>query len=221
MPTIIIAMPKLTLPDGAVPDGAVREVDPGTPLSQLLPGDAICARVDGGLVDLTWAVGNDDVTVEPVRMSEPDGLRVLRHSTAHVMAQAVCDLYPGAKYAIGPPIEDGFYYDFDLHRSITTDDLDQIEQRMREIARERQLFEREELGREEAMQRFAEQPFKKEIIETAEAEEGALGDRFSVYRNDGWADLCLGPHVPTTGRLGAFKLLSVAGSYSRGDGKPP
>jgi threonyl-tRNA synthetase len=208
-------MPKVTLPSGET-----IEVSEGTSIGQLLPSDAICARVDGRLVDLSWPVA-DDVIVEPVFPWEQDGLHVLRHSTAHVMAEAVCDLYPGAKYAIGPPIEDGFYYDFDLGESLKPEDLDRIESRMREIAAEGQPFVREELGREQALERFAEQPYKREIIESADASEGALGMQFSVYRNDGWADLCLGPHVPTTARLGAFKLLSLAGAYWRGDERNP
>jgi len=208
-------MPKVTV-SGADP----REVAEGSAVGEVLPTEAICARVDGRLVDLTWPV-TADVDVSPVLASEPDGLHVLRHSTAHVMAQAVCDLYSGAKYAIGPPIDDGFYYDFELPRTLSTEDLPQIEERMREIARDGQPFRREELGRDEALERFADQPYKREIIEKAEAEEGALGDVFSVYRNDGWADLCLGPHVTSTSRLDAFKLLSVAGAYWRGDEKRP
>src|SRR3989442_1203942 len=188
-------MPKVTLPEGHP-----QEVKSGSPVGRLLPGDGICARVDGELVDLSWPVDRD-VTVEPVFPGEPDGLHVLRHSTAHVMAQAVCDLFPGAKYAIGPPIEDGFYYDFELGVSLTPEDLPKIESRMREIVAAAQPFAREELGRAAAVDRFGDQPYKLEIIETAEADEGALGDRFAVYRNDGWADLCLGPHVPSTDRL--------------------
>jgi threonyl-tRNA synthetase len=153
-------------------------------------------------------------------MPDPD-LEVLRHSTAHVMAQAVCDLWPQAKYAIGPPIEDGFYYDFDLPETLTPDDLERIEARMQEIVVEDQPFKREELSREEALSEFTEQPYKVEIIEAVEEDEGAAGDRVVVYRNDGWKDLCLGPHVESTGRLGAFKLLSVAGAYWRGDENRP
>jgi threonyl-tRNA synthetase len=208
-------MAKVTLPGGEV-----REVEAGSAVGEVLPREAVCARVDGQLIDLGWLV-QVDVAVEPVTASEPDGLHVLRHSTAHVMAQAVCDLFPGAKYAIGPPIEDGFYYDFELPRSLSPEDLDRIEARMREISSAAQPFIREELDRAAALERFADQPFKREIIETAEASEGALGDRFSVYRNDGWADLCLGPHVPSSDRLAAFKLLSLAGAYWRGDEKRP
>jgi len=202
-------MPKVTLESGEI-----RDVEAGTPVGDVLDGDAICARVDGELVDLSWPV-RDDVTAAAVLVTEPDGLRVLRHSTAHVMAQAVCDLYPGAKYAIGPPIEDGFYYDFDLPVSLSPEELERIEARMREIAAAGQPFVREELDRAEALNQFGWNDFKREIIETAEADEGALGDRFSVYRNDGWADLCLGPHIPATSRLGAFKLLMLAGAYWR------
>jgi threonyl-tRNA synthetase len=143
---------------------------------------------------------------------------VLRHSTAHVMAQAVCDLWPEAKYAIGPPIEDGFYYDFDLPQQLTPEDLPRIEGRMREIVAAEQPFKREEVSREEALERFADQPYKLEIIGGVEESEGAgSGDRVTLYRNDGWQDLCLGPHVESSGKLGAFKLLSVAGAYWRGD----
>jgi threonyl-tRNA synthetase len=151
------------------------------------------------------------------RMADRPDLEVLRHSTAHVMAQAVCDLWPGAKYAIGPPIEDGFYYDFDLPEQLTPDDLPRIEARMREIVAADQPFSREEVGRDEALRRFADNPYKVEIIEGVEEAEGAGGEKVSIYRNDGWADLCLGPHVESTGKLGAFRLLSLAGAYWRGD----
>jgi threonyl-tRNA synthetase len=209
------AMPRIAFPDGRTVD-----LPEGEPIGSVLEPDAVAARAGDRTVDLSW-VPDGDVQVKPISWGDPEGLTVLRHSTAHVMAQAVCDLYPGAKYAIGPPIEDGFYYDFDLPQALSPDDLPRIEDRMREIAKRDQPFIREELGRDEALQRFADQPFKKEIIEGVEAEEGALGDRVSVYRNDGWADLCLGPHVPSTSRLGAFKLLSVAGAYWRGDEKRP
>jgi threonyl-tRNA synthetase len=152
-----------------------------------------------------------------------DGLHVLRHSAAHVLAQAVCDLYPGTHYAIGPAIEDGFYYDLELPQALSAGDLNRIEQRMRKIVKQDQPFVREETSRADALERFADQPFKREIIESQEPESGEVagGDRFSLYRNDGWVDLCLGPHVPSTGRLGAFKLTHLAGAYWRGDERNP
>src|SRR5215211_3159784 len=208
-------MPKLELPDGRTVD-----LPEGEPVAEVLPGDAIAARFGDALVDLRF-VPSEDGPVAPVTLNEPDGLHVLRHSTAHVMAQAVCDLFEGAKYAIGPPIEDGFYYDFDLPETLTPEDLPRVEERMAELVTLDQPFVREELSRDAALERFADQPYKREIIESLDESEGALGDRVSVYRNNGWSDLCLGPHVPSSGRLGAFKLLSVAGAYWRGDEHRP
>ncbi|MEX2554378.1 MAG: threonine--tRNA ligase [Actinomycetota bacterium] len=160
----------------------------------------------------------DGAAVDP---SSEEGREVLRHSTAHVMAQAVCDLFPGAKYAIGPAIADGFYYDFDVGRPFTPEDLERIEARMREIVAAAQSFKREELSRDEAMKRFADQPFKVEIIEGVDEAEGAGGRAITVYRNNGWADLCRGPHVSDTALIPAFKLLRIAGAYWRGDERNP
>jgi threonyl-tRNA synthetase len=119
------------------------------------------------------------------------------------MAQAVCALWPGTRYAIGPPIDDGFYYDLDLPGQISETDLPKIEDRMREIVAADQPFVREELPRAEALERFADQPYKGEIIESLEEGEVPAGETVTVYRNDGWADLCLGPHVPSTGAWAA------------------
>jgi threonyl-tRNA synthetase len=208
-------MPSLTLPDGrttALPEGE--------PVGSVLPGQAIAARVDGELVDLSF-VPAGDAKVEPVQPSEDDGMHVLRHSAAHVMAQAVCDLWPGTRYAIGPPVQDGFYYDLELPSPISESDLERIEARMAEIVGADQAFVREELSRAEALERFADQPYKREIVETLEQGEVAGGEAVTVYRNDGWSDLCLGPHVPSTGRLKAFKLMKLAGAYWRGDESRP
>jgi threonyl-tRNA synthetase len=211
------------MPAVQLPDGSERRLPDGEPVGSVLPSEAIAARLaDGRPVDLSW-VPDGDVEVSPVIASDPDGLQVLRHSTAHVMAQAVCDLVPGAKYAIGPPIQDGFYYDFDLPEPLTPDDIPRIEARMKEIVAADQPFVREEIGRADALERFADQPYKLEIIEGVEESGGEVGagERITVYRGDGWADLCLGPHVPSTGRLGVFKLLSLAGAYWRGDERRP
>ena len=203
-----------------MPDGSTTELPEGEPVGTVLPRSAVAARVDGELRDLSFVPGSD-VAVEPVEPGSEDGLHVLRHSTAHVLAQAVCDLYPGTSYAIGPAIEHGFYYDLDLPEALSAGDLNRIEQRMRKIVKQNQPFVREELSRAEALERFAEQPYKREIIESQEAGEVAGGETFSVYRNDGWADLCLGPHVSSTGRVGAFKLTHLAGAYWRGDERNP
>jgi threonyl-tRNA synthetase len=208
-------MPKLELPDGRT-----IELPEGEPVGSALEPGAIAARVDGELRDLSF-VPPDDAAVAPIGPGDADGLHVLRHSTAHVLAQAVCDLVPGAKYAIGPPIDDGFYYDFDLPDALGPDDLPRIEARMREIAAADQPFVREEASRDEALERFADQPFKQEIIRGLDEAEGAGAARVSIYRNDGWSDLCQGPHVPSTGALGAFRLTAVAGAYWRGDESRP
>jgi threonyl-tRNA synthetase len=205
-------VPRLTLPDGAQ-----VELPEGEPVGAVLPPEAIAARVGGILRDLSF-VPDNDASVEPVEPTSEEGLHVLRHSTAHVLAQAVCDVFPGTRYAIGPPIQDGFYYDFDLPDPIHEGDLATIENRMRVIVEVDQPFIREEVSREEAVTRLDGQPFKRELVETVGVAEGEIppGDTVSLYRNDGWVDLCEGPHVPSTGRLGAFKLTSTAGAYWRG-----
>jgi threonyl-tRNA synthetase len=208
------------MPTIELTDGTTTELPEGEPLGSVLPPEAIAARVDGELVDLSYVPATDG-KAEPVLPEDPDGLHVLRHSAAHVMAQAVCDLWPGTRYAIGPPIEDGFYYDLELPGQVSEGDLAKIEDRMREIVASDQPFVREEIPRGEALERFSDQPYKREIIESLEEGEVPSGDTVTVYRNDGWADLCLGPHVPSTGRLTAFKLMKVAGAYWRGDEARP
>ena len=208
-------MPKIELAGGTT-----TELPEGEPVGAVLPPEAIAARVDGELVDLSHVPATDG-KVEPVLPNDGDGLHILRHSAAHVLAQAVCDLWPGTHYAIGPSIEDGFYYDLELPGQVSESDLAKIEDRMREIVAADQPFVREEIPRAEALERFADQPYKREIIESLEEGEVPAGDTVTVYRNDGWADLCLGPHVPSTGRLTAFKLMKVAGAYWRGDEARP
>jgi threonyl-tRNA synthetase len=208
-------MPRIELEDGRS-----TELPEGEPIGSVLPAGAIAARFDGDLVDLSF-VPSHDGTALPVDAAEPDGLHVLRHSAAHVLAQAACDVWPGTRYAIGPPIDDGFYYDLEVPVPVSESDLAKIEDRMREIVAADQPFIRDEVSRSEALERFADQPYKREIIESLDESEGALGDTVTVYRNDGWADLCLGPHVPSTGRLGAFRLMKLAGAYWRGDETNP
>ena len=213
----MLRMPHMTRPDDSHID-----LPEGEPIGSALAPGAIAARVDGELRDLSF-VPASDATVVPVAPADEDGLHVLRHSTAHVMAQAVCDLHPGTSYAIGPAIEDGFYYDFRLPAPLSSDDLPAIEARMRELIAADQPFVREEVTRSEALERLAGQPFKVEIVEGLGGSEGevAAGDRVTLYRNGDWVDLGLGPHVPSTGRLGAFTLTSGAGAYWRGDESRP
>jgi threonyl-tRNA synthetase len=172
----------------------------------------IAARVNGKLVDLSRPV-QEDATIEPVSAESPDGLDILRHSTAHLMAQAVQSLYPGTQVTIGPTIEDGFYYDFAPPQPFTTDDLPKIEGKMRELAKADLKVERLEMTRDEAAALFdsMHEKYKVEIIR------GIPEEKVSLYRQGEWVDLCRGPHVPSTRHLKAFKLTSVAGAYWRGD----
>ncbi|MBW3547207.1 MAG: threonine--tRNA ligase [Actinobacteria bacterium] len=214
----------------SLPDGSAREVPAGTTAGELaaqigrrLAQAAVAATVDGQRVDLSVPLPSG-ATVAVVTDGSEAGREVLRHSTAHVMAQAVLDLFPGAKFAIGPPIEDGFYYDFELPGGATfgDEDLERIEARMREIVAEDQPFVREEHDRDQGLELFADQPYKREIIEGVDPSEGAGGGQVSAYRNtERFVDLCRGPHVPSTGRLGHFKLQKVAGAYWRGDERRP
>ncbi|MGH2736663.1 MAG: threonine--tRNA ligase [Actinomycetota bacterium] len=189
--------------------------------------------VDGAQRDLAFVPG-PGVRAEVITMDEEAGREILRHSTAHVMAQAVLSLFPEAKYAIGPPIEDGFYYDFDVDRPFTPEDVEAIETEMRRIVKVNQRFERKELERDDALRVFADQPYKAEIIagvaEGADAleQQGAQGEVISIYTNrdpnstePAFVDLCRGPHIPGTGRIKAFKLLRTAGAYWRGDETKP
>ncbi len=210
-------MPRIFLSDGPV-----RALPQGEPIGSVLPAGAIAARVGDTLHDLSF-VPDDDIKASAVLPDQPDGLHVLRHSAAHVLAQAVCDLYPGAKYAIGPAIENGFYYDFELPAAVSSEDLPRIAERMGEIVAADQPFVREDVSREDALARLADQPFKVEIIQKIgqEAGEVGAGDTVSLYRNSEWIDLCQGPHVPSTGRIGIFALTHLAGAYWRADDSRP
>ncbi len=215
----------VTLPDGSsrdLPEGATV-ADLAGSIGSRLAKAAVAGTIDGAEVDLATPLA-DGNTVSVVTQDSDAGRVVLRHSTAHVLAQAVLDLFPGAHFAIGPPIDNGFYYDFELPGGATfsDDDLGHIEARMREIVAEAQPFVREEHSRDEGLALFADQPYKREIIEGVEAGEGADGSAVSAYRNtEHFVDLCRGPHVPTTKRLGHFKLQKVAGAYWRGDERRP
>jgi threonyl-tRNA synthetase len=216
---------QVTLPDGStktLPAGSTGS-DLAAAIGPRLARAAVVAEVDGELRDLNRPLP-DGSKVRLVTADTEEGREVLRHSTAHVLAQAVLDLFPGAKFAIGPAIEHGFYYDFELPdgRTFTDEDLERIEARMREIIAEDQPFVRDECPAEQGLELFADQPFKREIIERVDASEVAGDGMVSTYRNtDRFVDLCRGPHVPSTGRLGSFKLMKVAGAYWRGDETRP
>jgi threonyl-tRNA synthetase len=215
----------ITLPDGSsrdLPAGSTG-ADLASSIGARLARAAVAATVDGVETDLSAPLP-DGATVAIITAESPEGRHVLRHSTAHVLAQAVCDLWPGARYAIGPAIEDGFYYDFELPGGahFSDDDLERIEARMRAIVGEDQPFVRESHTIDEGLRLFADQPFKLEIIEGVDAAEGAGDGAVSAYRNnDHFVDLCRGPHVPSTSKLGHFKLMKVAAAYWRGDEHRP
>ena len=211
-----------------LPDGSEKVIGPGgtgadlaTQLGSRAANDALIAVANGTQLDLNQPLP-DGASVSLVFPASEEGLEVLRHSTAHVLAQAVLALYPGATFSIGPPIEDGFYYDFDLPdgQTFSDDDLERITAKMKEIVGRKQPFIRSEIQREEADQLFADHPYKLEILdgEADDPTSSPQGGVITTYRNtDEFVDLCRGPHVPDTGYLGHFKLMRVAGAYWRGD----
>jgi threonyl-tRNA synthetase len=224
---------SVLLPDGssrALPEGATV-ADLATSIGSRLAKAAVAGTINGEEVDLTAKVPNGS-TVSVITADSDAGRHVLRHSTAHVLAQAVIQLFPGAHFTIGPAIEDGFYYDFALpdNGTFSDDDLVTIENRMRDIVKADQPFLRSEVDAAEALKIFSQQPYKCEIIERVSSgsfdgnDVGEVGssDTISVYRNtDDFVDLCRGPHVPRTSRLGYFSLMKVAGAYWRGNEKGP
>jgi threonyl-tRNA synthetase len=203
-----------------LPDKSVREVPSGTTGRQLAEGigpglakAALAIRIDGKIWDLSRPIEQDS-TVAILTEKDPDALEVLRHSSAHILATAVREIFPGAGIGFGPPIEDGFYYDFEVPRPFTPEDLEQIEHRMADVTKRDFPFVREVVSREEANQRFADDPLKLERIS-----ELGPNETITVYTDGPFTDLCRGPHIPSTGRLKHFKLLHAAGAYWRGDEK--
>ncbi|HXT55803.1 MAG TPA: threonine--tRNA ligase [Candidatus Eisenbacteria bacterium] len=202
-----------------LPDGKTVDVSSGTRVEELaaragVKRGIVAAKVNGRLVDLSRALDHD-ATLEWVSPESPDGLDTLRHSTAHLMAQAVQNLFPGTQVTIGPTIENGFYYDFKRSEPFSPEELERIEKRMQELVKADLKIVREELPRGEAIDLFRSmgEHYKVEIIE------GIPDERVSLYRQGDWLDLCRGPHVPSTAALKAFKLTSVAGAYWRGDSR--
>ena len=210
-------MPVITLPDGnqKLFDQPVSVADIAASIGPGLAKAALAGKVNGHLVD-TSTVVDHDAAVSIVTDKDPDGLSIIRHSTAHLLANAVQELFPGAQVTIGPVIEDGFYYDFAYKTPFSSDDLAAIEKRMAEIAARDVKVHRRLLPRDEAVEHFKRigEHYKAEIIGAIPA-----GEDISLYGQGDWEDLCRGPHVPSTGKLKAFKLMKVAGAYWRGDSR--
>ena len=210
------------MPDIRLPDGSVRKFDKPVTVTELAqsigPGlarAALAGKVNGKLVDTSHRI-DSDAEVAIVTEKDPEGVELLRHSTAHLLAHAVKELFPDAQVTIGPVIQDGFYYDFAFKRAFTPEDLAAIEKRMQEIAKRDIKVERQVMPRDEAVKFFKDQGehYKAEIIAAIPG-----GEAISLYRQNNFIDLCRGPHVPSTGKLKVFKLMRVAGAYWRGDSK--
>ncbi len=202
------------------PDGNSRKFDIDSNLFEVaksispsLVKEAVAAKVDGKLVDMSHRLSSD-ASVEIVTSGDPEGLEIIRHSTAHLLAHAVKDLFPSAQVTIGPVIEDGFYYDFSFERPFTPDDLSAIEKRMKQLSKKDIKVERQMIGRDDATHKFEDigEKYKAEIIRDL-----PIDEELSVYVQGEFSDLCRGPHVPSTARLKSFKLLKVAGAYWRGN----
>ena len=202
------------------PDGNSRKFDIDSNLFEVaksispsLVKEAVAAKVDGKLVDMSHRLSSD-ASVEIVTSGDPEGLEIIRHSTAHLLAHAVKDLFPSAQVTIGPVIEDGFYYDFSFERPFTPDDLSAIEKRMKQLSKKDIKVERQMISRDDATHKFEDigEKYKAEIIRDL-----PMDEELSVYVQGEFSDLCRGPHVPSTARLKSFKLLKVAGAYWRGN----
>lgn len=210
-------MLSITLPDGSVRqyEGPLSVGDIAASIGAGLAKAALAGKVDDKLVDLSHVV-ETDAKVAIITAKDPEALELIRHSTSHLMAQAVKELYPTAEVTIGPAIENGFYYDFKFERAFTPEDLEKIEARMKELVKKDIPLERYTLPRDEAIDYFKSigEHYKAEIISEIPA-----GEIISLYRQGDFTDLCRGPHVPSTGKLKVFKLMKVAGAYWRGDSK--
>lgn len=205
-----------------LPDGAERTFPEGTTVGEIInttgiQNGTIGARVNGALVDF-WHEIYSDSELEPVKTGSEAGLALIRHTAAHIMAEAVQSLFPEAKVTIGPVIENGFYYDFEYPRGFTPEDLEKIEGKMREIAEQKKPLVRKKVSREKAIDIFSSEGenYKVEIVNGLPPDQ-----QITIYEQGGWHDLCRGPHAPSTGYVKAFKLLSIAGAYWRGDEKNP
>ena len=210
-------MIKITLPDKSIKefDSDIDGIGLAKSISNSLAKSAVCIAVHGELKDLTYVI-KEDSNCKIFTKQDQYALDTLRHSAAHVLAQAVLNLFPGTEFAVGPSIEDGFYYDFLFKENIKESDLTAIENEMRRINKSNQLFIREEISIDNAKKKFIDQQFKQELIATADPSEGIQGDTISIYKNENFEDLCRGPHVSNTSQISHFKLTKLAGAYWRG-----
>ncbi|MCK9637403.1 MAG: threonine--tRNA ligase [Methylobacter tundripaludum] len=208
-------MPVITLPDGSKReyDHAVTVMDVALSIGSGLAKATLAGKVNGDLVDASTLI-DQDATLQLITAKDEDGIDVIRHSTAHLLAQAVKQLFPSAQVTIGPVIENGFFYDFSYERPFTPEDLSAIEKKMEQLASEDYPIHRSVLSRDEAVKFFKDlgEAYKAEIIESIPANED-----LSLYQQGGFTDLCRGPHVPSTGKLKVFKLMKIAGAYWRGN----
>ncbi|MBW2976052.1 threonine--tRNA ligase [Candidatus Woesearchaeota archaeon] len=208
-------MPKIKI---TFPDGSAKEFEKGSTAEKIalsvgkrLAEDAVAAKVNDKLVDLSAKI-NEDSKIKILTFKDKEGIAVFRHSTAHVLAHAVTELFPDAKPTIGPVVEEGFYYDFDISHNFTPEDVSRIEKKMQEIVDKDLKFERLELSEKEAKKVFKGNPYKIQLIEE-------LNEPSSAYKQGNFIDLCRGPHMPSTGKLKAFKITKIAGAYWKGDAK--
>ncbi len=209
--------------DIKLPDGSIRNYDSPVTGYQIaesigprLLKDAICIEINNTFKDLSFSITENN-TVRIVTNKDLDALHILRHSSAHILAQAVLNIYPDAQFGVGPSIENGFYYDFLFSNPIKESDLLNIELEMKKISKSSQSFIRSEISKKEAIKLFKNQNLKKELIESAETGEGVGNESVSLYTNNKFVDLCMGPHLPNTGLLKHFKLTKISGAYWRGD----
>ena len=208
----------ITLPDGSIRnyESPVTGYEIAESIGPRLLKDSICIEINNNFKDLSYEI-TDNNTVRIVTKKDLDALHILRHSSAHILAQAVLNLYPDAQYGVGPSIENGFYYDFLFSKPLKESDLLDIELEMKKIVKNSQNFERSEITKKDATKLFKKQTLKIELIESAESNEGVGNDTVSLYHNDEFVDLCMGPHIPNTSFLKYFKLTKLSGAYWRGD----
>ncbi len=207
-------MIKIKFPDGSKKEyeKGIRVIEVAKDIGEKLADDAIAAKLNNELVDLSTKI-NKDSNLRIITFKDDEGKLVFRHSSSHLMAQAIKNLYPDVKFAIGPAVDEGFYYDIDLDKKLTPEDLVKIEKEMDKIVRENLKIERSKLTKKEVLEFFKENPYKTEMINELEDE------KISIYKQGTFVDFCRGPHVPSTGKLKAFKLTKLAGAYWRGDAK--